>query len=41
MIQRKEEMGTDIDSLQNYFDIDCLYHRPQGNEQKQVAVHQI
>ena len=22
------------------FDIDCLYHR-QGNEQKQVAVHQI
>jgi hypothetical protein len=30
-----------IDSLQkNHFDIDCLYHR-QGNEQKQVAVHQI
>jgi hypothetical protein len=24
----------------NHFDIDCLYHR-QGNEQKQVAVHQI
>jgi hypothetical protein len=23
-----------------HFDIDCLYHR-QGNEQKQVAVHQI
>jgi hypothetical protein len=28
---------NDIDSD---FDIDCLYHR-QGNEQKQVAVHQI
>jgi hypothetical protein len=28
------------DSLQKkHFDIDCLYHR-QGNEQKQVAVHQ-
>jgi hypothetical protein len=24
----------------NHFDINCLYHR-QGNEQKQVAVHQI
>jgi hypothetical protein len=24
----------------NHFDIDCLYHR-QGNEQKQVAVHQF
>jgi hypothetical protein len=40
-IQGKEEKGTDIDSLQKkHFDIDCLYHR-QGNEQKQVAVHQI
>jgi hypothetical protein len=40
-IQGKEERRTDIDSLQKkHFDIDCLYHR-QGNEQKQVAVHQI
>jgi hypothetical protein len=32
-IQGKEEMVTDIDSLQkNNFDIDCLYHR-EGNEQ--------
>jgi hypothetical protein len=38
--QGKEKKGTDIDSTKNQFDINCLYHR-QGNEQKQVAVHQI
>ena len=38
--QDSRERGT-IDSLQKpHFDIDCLYHR-QGNEQKEVAVHQI
>ena len=41
MIQGKEEKGIDIDSFQKtHFDIDCLYHR-QGNDQKQVAVHQV
>ena len=35
----KRKRGLTL-TLQKNISIDCLYHR-QGNEQKQVAVHQI
>jgi hypothetical protein len=36
----KRKRGLTLTLYKKHFDIDCLYHR-QGNEQKQVAVHQI